>query len=80
MCRKRCPSEAPPGNADTALTSDSLETRYSWIAASLSVLVLTMSYGSFWIIAVGLKQVAAETGGSRSVPSLASSLAWFGTG
>jgi MFS family permease len=62
------------------LTSDSLETRYSWIAASLSVLVLTMSYGSFWIIAVGLKQVAAETGGSRSVPSLASSLAWFGTG
>lgn len=64
----------------TALTSDSLETRYSWIAASLSVLVLTMSYGGLWIIAVGLKQVAAETGGSRSVPSLASSLAWFGTG
>jgi len=62
------------------LTSSSLETRYSWIAASLSVLILTMSYGGLWIIAVGLKQVAAETGGSRSVPSLASSLAWFGTG
>lgn len=61
------------------MTSSSLETRYSWIAASLSVLVLTMSYGGLWIIAVGLKQVAAETGGSRSVPSLASSLAWFGT-
>lgn len=61
------------------MTSSSLETRYSWIAASLSVVILTMSYGGLWIIAVGLKQIAAETGGSRSVPSLASSLAWFGT-
>lgn len=57
------------------MTASSIEIRYSWIAASLSVLVLTMSYGGLWIIAVGLKQVAAETGGSRSVPSLASSLA-----
>lgn len=39
-----------------------------------------MSFGGLWIIAVGLKLIAAETGGSRSVPSLASSLAWFGTG
>lgn len=39
-----------------------------------------MSFGGLWIIAVALKQIAAETGGSRSVPSLASSLAWFGTG
>lgn len=62
------------------MTASSLETRYSWIAASLSVVILAMSFGSLWIIAVGLKQIAAETGGSRSVPSLASSLAWLGTG
>ena len=31
-----------------------------------------------WITAVGLKTVAADMGGSRSVPALATSLAWFG--
>jgi MFS family permease len=39
-----------------------------------------MAFGSAWIIAVGLKDVAAEFGGTRSVPALASSLAWLGSG
>ncbi len=61
------------------LITPSIETRFSWIAASVSVVLLTFSFGGLWIIAVGLKAVAADTGGSRSVPSLASALAWLGT-
>ena len=37
-----------------------------------------MSFGGPWITAVGLKAIAADTGGARSVPSLAVSLALFG--
>ena len=33
-----------------------------------------------WITVVALKPIAAETGGARSVPAFASSLAWFGAG
>ena len=38
-----------------------------------------MSFGAPWITAVALKSIAAEMGGVRSVPALASSLAWFGS-
>src|SRR5215204_1889457 len=38
-----------------------------------------MSFGAPWITAVGLKAIAAETGGARSVPALANALAWLGT-
>jgi MFS family permease len=37
-----------------------------------------MSFGGPWITAVGLKAIAADMGGARTVPSLATSLAWFG--
>jgi len=38
-----------------------------------------MSFGGLWITAIGLKAIAADMGGARSVPSLAASLAWFGS-
>jgi len=56
----------------------SIETRDSWVVASVSLLLLGMSFGGPWITAVGLKEIAAESGGARSVPSLAVSLALFG--
>ena len=40
---------------------------------------MMMAFGAAWITAVGLKQIAAEFGGARSVPALASSLAWLGS-
>ena len=58
----------------------SIETRTSWVVASISLLLLGMSFGAMWITAVGLKAVAADMGGARSVPSLATSLAWLGSG
>ncbi len=56
----------------------SIESRASWVVASVSLLLLGMSFGGPWITAVGLKEIAADTGGARSVPSLAVSLALFG--
>jgi MFS family permease len=56
----------------------SIETRTSWLVASVSLVLLAMSFGGLWITAIGLKPIAADMGGARSVPSLAASLAWFG--
>ena len=39
-----------------------------------------MSFGAAWITAVALKDIASEVGGLRSVPALASALAWLGSG
>ena len=57
-----------------------IETRSSWVVASISLAILTISFGSPWVAVVALKTIAAETGGARSVPAFASSLAWFGSG
>jgi MFS family permease len=42
--------------------------------------ILTLSFGAPWILIVALKLIAAETGGMRSIPALASSLGWLGLG
>src|SRR3954454_10766924 len=58
----------------------SIETRTSWITASLSLGILGVLFGAMWIAVVALKPIAAEVGGVRSVPSFATALAWFGAG
>ena len=60
--------------------SDSIETRTSWVVASVALAILGMSFGAAWITAVALKDIASEVDGLRSVPALASSLAWLGSG
>ncbi len=49
------------------------------MVASVSLVMLAVAFGALWIVAVGLKAIAADLGGARSGPSLASSLAWFGS-
>jgi MFS family permease len=58
----------------------SVETKTSWTVASAALVVLAMSFGAAWITAIALKDIAAEVGGSRSIPALATSLAWLGSG
>ncbi len=58
----------------------SIETRASWITASLSLVILGVSFGAPWIAVVALKPIAAEMGGARSVPAFATALAWLGSG
>jgi MFS family permease len=60
--------------------STSIESRASWVVASMSLAILAIAFGGPWIAVVALKAIAAETGGARSVPAFASSLAWFGAG
>jgi hypothetical protein len=50
----------------------SVETRASWRVAVVSLVILGISWGGPWVSAVGLKQIAADLGGTRSAPALAS--------
>src|SRR5258708_818297 len=61
-------------------SSRSIETRASWAVASAALFIIGMSFGAAWITAVALKDIANEVGGARSVPALASALAWLGSG
>src|SRR5713226_9615496 len=58
----------------------SVETKSSWIIATVVLVILALSFGAPWIAVVALKRIAAENGGLRSVPALAGSLAWLGYG
>jgi MFS family permease len=58
--------------------AETIETRRSWIVAVTAVAVYGVSYGAPMITVVGLKTIAAEFGGGRSVPALAYSVAWLG--
>src|SRR6185369_15222367 len=60
--------------------SSSIETRESWIVAVVALIVMLMAFGGAWVTPVALKDIAAEVGGTRSVPALASALVWFGSG
>src|SRR5664279_1834793 len=60
--------------------SSSIESRASWVVATVALCIMGMSFGAAWITAVALKDIAAEVGGTRSIPALASALAWLGSG
>ena len=60
--------------------SSSVETRASWVVAGAALGALMLSSGAVWIAAVALKDIAAEVDGVRSIPALASALAWVGSG
>jgi MFS family permease len=60
--------------------SASIESRASWVVASVALCIMAMAFGAAWITAVALKDIAAEVGGARSIPALASALAWLGSG
>jgi MFS family permease len=58
----------------------SIETRRSWLVATAATVILTFSYGAPLVVAVALKEIAADVGSARSVPALAGSLVWLGSG
>ena len=58
----------------------SIETRASWVVATVALATLGMSFGAPWVAVVSLKTIAAEFGGARSLPALAGSLSWIGVG
>ena len=68
------PTTAPRAEQST------IETRQSWVVATVALACLAFSFGGLWIVSVGLKAIAADAGNQRSVPALAASLAWLGSG
>ena len=61
-------------------TFSSVETRRSWIVATVALLIMAIAFGAPWITLVALKDIAAEVRGERSIPALASALMWMGSG
>jgi len=55
-----------------------IETRTSWLVCLTALGVAAVSYGAPVVTVVALKQIAADLGGERQIPSLAYSLAWLG--
>jgi MFS family permease len=63
-----------------AAARDTVETAASWRIATVSVLVMAAGWGAPSLIAVSLKPIAADLGTSRSIPALAASLTYLGSG
>ena len=64
----------------SSVHSGTIETRTSWVVATVALLTLAFSFGAPWVAVVALKSIAADFGGARQTPALAGSLAWIGVG
>ena len=67
-----------PGGA--APGAHSVETRASWVAAAITLALLSVSYGSPLLVIVGLKPITEDLGTVRELIALAGALTWLGTG
>ena len=77
-CQKGGPPELPHNMLQSPFSS--IETKASWAVATVALVTMLMAFGAAWITAVALKDIAAEVDGVRSIPALASALAWLGSG
>ena len=58
----------------------SVESAYGWWVAIASTLMIAVSFGSTYLVVIGLKPIAAEFGWPRQIPSAGYSAALFGAG
>jgi MFS family permease len=58
----------------------SIESRASWVAACVTLAILSISYGAPLLVVVGLKPIQEALDTDRSVVALAGALVWMGTG
>jgi MFS family permease len=63
-----------------AVVAGSVETRASWVIAFSTMIMLAVAAGAPLTVVVGLVPIAEDLGAGRSLPSAATSLAYFGTG
>src|SRR6202023_2657703 len=71
-CNAKCMLQSP--------SLSSVETRQSWVVATVVLVVMAVAFGAPWITVVALKNIAAEVNGERSIPALAGALVWIGAG
>ncbi|MGE5271166.1 MAG: MFS transporter [Thiohalocapsa sp.] len=67
------------GVAERAAAGE-VEGRGSWVAAGVTLALLSISYGSPLLLVVGLKPITEDLGTIRQVTALAAALTWIGTG
>ncbi len=58
----------------------SIELRQSWVAAWVTLALLTVCFGSTLAVVVGLKPITQDLGTTRQLVALAGALTWLGTG
>jgi len=68
---------SPPASAARPA---SIEGRASWVAAGVTLAILSVAYGSTLLIVVGLRAMEENLGVPRSALALAGALTWVGTG
>lgn len=71
---------ASTGIAGAPAGGRSIESRASWVAASIVLALLSVSYGSPLLVVVGLKPITEDLGTARQLIALAGALTWLGTG
>ena len=74
------PDDSAAGMIRIETRSASVEGRASWIAASVTLVILSISYGAPLIVVVGLKPMQEALGIDRSMLALAGAFVWVGTG
>jgi MFS family permease len=68
------------GASAPGLHVPSIEGRASWVAAGVTLAILSVAYGSTLPIVVGLRAMESDLGVARSTLALAGALTWVGTG
>ena len=61
-------------------TADSVESQRSWVIAVTAVAMLAIAAGAPLTVVIGLVPISETLGSGRSLPSLATSLAYLGSG
>jgi MFS family permease len=69
-----------PNNRMSDSYPHSVETRASWVVATVALIILAIAYGAPLMTAVALKPISDDLGTLRSAPAAASSLAFIGAG
>jgi MFS family permease len=64
----------------TSQTHPGVDSPYAWRLAIVSAFAIALGGGSIYLPVVGLKEIAADFGDQRAVPSLAYMLGFFGMG
>ena len=68
-----------PSTVSAVPAPATIETRMSWAVCVTALCTMAVSFAAPAITVVGLRSIAEELGGERSVPALAYSLAWLGS-
>ena len=66
--------------ATDAAAIQSVETRQSWHIAFATLAMLSLAAGASMTVVIGLVPISETLGSGRSLPSLATVLAYLGTG